>query len=236
MLLSLLLFLFLFFLVFSHAVHFSYWPFHAIWNMIKWWYAVLINQINSDACGKHNMHSLKIVVRLFWCRSVLFCFVHVFFCCVISVLNLCTIFFLLNFCRIKQKSCDNQPQLVVASHSIYSFNWIEIIKRNLFFVSNYGDHIECCCYWHLMLCLFSARCIFQTPPKHDTYIHTHPRTNISFTTKIIRWHWLEHLLFDAYGHCCRTVFMLCISVRQAMSHSRERHVVYVSFDLWIASN
>lgn len=170
-----LLFLFLFFPVFSHAVHFSYWPFHAIWNMIKWWYAVLINQINSDACGKHNMHSLKIVVRLFWCRSVLFR--SCIFCCVISVLNLCTIFFLLNFCRIKQKSCDNQPQLVVASHSIYSFNWIEIIKRNLFFVSNYGDHIECCCYWHLMLCLFSARCIFQTPPKHDTYIHTHTSTH-----------------------------------------------------------
>lgn len=110
------------------------------------------------------------------CSFVLmpFCIVSfVFFCCEISVLNLCNIFFLLNFCRIKQKSCDNQPQLVVASHSIYPFNWIEIIKRNLFFVSNYGDHIECCCYWHLLLCLFSARCIFQTPLKHDTYTFTY---------------------------------------------------------------
>lgn len=25
--------------------------------MIKWWYAVPINQINSDACGKHYTHS-----------------------------------------------------------------------------------------------------------------------------------------------------------------------------------
>lgn len=39
--------------------------FYGLWNMIKWWYAVLINQINSDTCGKH-------YTQLHW----IVCFMH----------------------------------------------------------------------------------------------------------------------------------------------------------------
>lgn len=103
------------------SVRFSYCHFHAVWNMIKWWYVVLINQINSDVCGKHYTHSLTIVVVCLFCWfcSSLFSFLLLFFLSCIQYI-----------------SCDNHNFGLFSFNLV--FNWIEIIKRNLFFVSNYG--------------------------------------------------------------------------------------------------